>query len=57
MRVHVSGLSKRRRSQAAGQGCEVLPGVGSPFISPPPAFTVYGTKGQFRNILDSLGLS
>lgn len=30
--------------------------VSSPFISPPLAFTVYGTEGQFRNILESLGL-
>lgn len=50
------GCPRGGGSQAAGQGCEVPPGVGSPFISPPLAFTVYGTKGQFRNILDSLGL-
>lgn len=30
--------------------------VSSPFIFPPLAFTVYGTEGQFRNILESLGL-
>ena len=52
MRVCASGGG----SQAAGWGCEVAPGVSSPLISPPLAFTVYGTEGQFRNILESLGL-
>lgn len=51
--VGVRACASGDGSQAAGWGCEVAPGVSSPFISPPLAFTVYGTEGQFRNILET----